>query len=161
VPVVPDAIAGLDDHEIEAQGQPRHGRSIRQDAPIEQPVSSGPDANTFSTIDGLLGEAEVPTGPPADLDHYQRRGRTRIDRHEVELVTADMDVPGQDGPAGVRESRSDERLGGITGLLRRRSRLVAGSVRHPGIVAADPYPRRIGDRRGDLQPSAPELRRAP
>ena len=113
------------------------------DAAVEQPVRGRPDAGALAVVDGLLGQAEVAAGPPADLDDDQRRGRTRVDRHEVELVATDMDVPGQDGPAGFREPRSDERLGGITRLLRRRPRRVAGSVRHAGIVAVGAYRPRI------------------
>ena len=44
--------------------------------------------------------------PPADLDDDERRRRARVDRHEVELVAADMDVPGQDGPARRRRAGS-------------------------------------------------------
>ena len=94
-------------------------------------------------VDRLLGEAEVPAGPPADLDDHQRRGRTGVDRDEVELVATDVDVPGQDGPTQVPETRSDECLGGIAGPLCCRSRRIAGSVRHPGIVAIGAYPPRI------------------
>jgi hypothetical protein len=92
-------------------------------------------------VDRLLREAEVATGTPADLDDDQCRRRTMIDRHEVELVPTDMDVPGQDRPAGVGEARSDEPLGGITRLLRRRSIRCAGSVRHRIILAIDAHSR--------------------
>ena len=139
--MVAEAIAGLDDDQVEPERQPRHRRSIRQHAPIEQPVGGRPDADALAMVDGLLGEAEVPAGPPANLDDDERRGRTRVDRHEVELVATDMDVPGQDGPAGVRESRSDERLGGIARLLCRRSSRFAGSVRHRIILATDAHSR--------------------
>jgi hypothetical protein len=147
VPVVADAIAGLDHDQIEAQRQPGHWRSVGQHAPVEQPVRGRPDMRALAVVDRLLREAEVATGTPADLDDDQCRRRTGIDRHEVELVATDMDVPGQDGPARVREARSDEPLGRITRLLRGRSSRVAGSVRHPGIVAGEPYPARIRDRR--------------
>ena len=53
-------------------------------------------------------------------------------------MTTDMDVPGQDGPTGVREPAGDQRFGGIARLLSRRPGRVVGSVRHAGIVAADP-----------------------
>ena len=89
-------------------------------------------------IDGLLGQPELAPGPPANLHDHQRGGRARVDRHEIELMTTDMDVPGQDGPTGVREPAGDQRFGGISRLLGRRPGRVVGSVRHAGIVAADP-----------------------
>ena len=158
--MVAHPIPGLDDDQVEPERQPRHRRSIRQDASIEQPVGGRPDADTLAMVDRLLGQAEVPAGPPADLDDHQGRGWTGIDRDEVELVATDVDVPGQDGPAGVGESRSDERLGGIAGLLCCGSLRVAGPVRHPGIVGVDAYPPRIG--RASRGPARRfELRRAP
>ena len=90
-------------------------------------------------VDGFLGQTEVSPCPPAHLDDDERGGRTRVDRHEIEFVATDMDVPGQDGPTSFREPRRDELFGGITRLLGRRSRRVAGSVRHAGIVAADAH----------------------
>ena len=96
-------------------------------------------------VDRLLGQTESATRPPADLDHDERRGRTRVDRHEIEFVATDMDVPGQDGPTSFRESRRDELFGGITRLLGRRSRRVAGSIRHAGIVAGGTYRRLMKD----------------
>ena len=155
--MVAHPIPGLHDDQVEPERQPRHRRSIRQDASIEQPVRGRPDTDTLAMVDRLLGQPEVPAGPPADLDDDQGRGRTRVDRDEVELVATDVDVPGQDGPAGVRESRSDERLGGIAGLLCCRSHRIARSVRHPGIVAVGAYPPRIGrpsDARGPPLPSS-------
>ncbi len=95
-------------------------------------------------VDRLLGQPITATRAPAHLDDYQRGWRTRVDRHEIEFVATDMDVPGQDGPTSFRESRGDQRFGGITRLLGRRSRRVAGSVRHPGIVAVGPYRALIG-----------------
>ena len=87
-------------------------------------------------IDGLLRQAEVAASPPADLDDHERGRRARVDRHEIELVATDMDVPGQDGPTGFREPRGDQRFGGITRPLGRRSYRFAGSVRHHAMVAA-------------------------
>jgi hypothetical protein len=71
-------------------------------------------------VDRLLRQSEVTTGAPADLDDHERLRWTRVDRHEVKLVATDMDVPGQDEPASLRETIRDRRLGGITRLLRRR-----------------------------------------
>jgi hypothetical protein len=49
-------------------------------------------------VHGLLGQAERPAGPPADLHDDERARRARVDRHEVKLVATDMDVPGQHDP---------------------------------------------------------------
>ena len=144
VPVVADAAAGLDDDEVEPQRQPREWRAVRQRPAIEQAVSGCPDARPLPVIDRLLGQTERPVGAPADLDHHERGGRTRVDRHEVELVTTDMDVPGQDEPASLRESVRDERLGGITRLLRRRSSWSAGLILHRRMVAGAAYRPCIG-----------------
>jgi hypothetical protein len=137
VPVVPHPAARFDDYEIEPQRQSWDARAVRQRAAVEQAIGSGADPDALSVVDGLLGQAELATRPPADLHDHQRGRRARVDRHEIELVTTDMDVPGQDGPTGVRESSGDQRFGGITRLLGRRPRRVVGSVRHAGIVAGD------------------------
>lgn len=68
-------------------------------------------------IDGLLGKPERARLPPADLDDDECRRRTRVDRHEVELEAADMDVPGQNGPTRSHETDQDQRFGGVTCLL--------------------------------------------
>ena len=110
--------------------RPRRGRTAAAGAgsgspsgqrpTVEQAVRGGPDPRSLAVVDGLLGQPELAAGAPADLDDDERRRRTRVDRHEVELVATDMDVPGQDGPASLREPVGDERLGGITRLLGRR-----------------------------------------
>ena len=62
----------------------------------------------LSVIHGLLGQAESARGSPADLDDHQRGWRTRIDRHEIQFVAADMDVPGQNGPTTCQEPDQDQ-----------------------------------------------------
>ena len=143
--MVPDPVAGLHDHQVESQRQMWDRLTVRKRTAIEQAVGGGPDPRPLPVVDRFLGQAERTSGPPADLDHHERPGRTRVDRHEVELVATDMDVPGQDGPTGVRETHRDDRLGGIARLLGRRSRRSAGLVRHGGSVARGPYPPRIHD----------------
>ena len=130
---------GLDDHEIEPQWESGNGGTIRKSPTIEEAKRRRPHPRPFAVIDGLLGQAVSAAGAPTHLDDDQRGRRTRVDRHEIEFVATDMDVPGQDGPTSFHESRGDELFGGITRLLGRRSRRVAGSVRHAGIVAARPY----------------------
>jgi hypothetical protein len=148
---------GLDDHEIEPQWESRNGGTIRKSPTIEEAKRRRPHPRPFAVIDGLLGQAVSAAGAPTHLDDDQRGRRTRVDRHEIEFVATDMDVPGQDGPTQVPETRSDECLGGIAGPLCCRSRRIAGSVRHPGIVAVGAYPPRIGR----PSRSRARLRRAP
>ena len=143
--MVPDPVAGLHDHQVESQRQMWDWLTVGQRTAIEQAVGGGPDPRPLPVVDRFLGQAERTSGPPADLDHHERPGRTRVDRHEVDLMATDMDVPGQDGPTGVRETHRDDRLGGIARPLGRRSRRSAGLVRHGGSVARGPYPPRIHD----------------
>lgn len=140
VPVMPNAATRLDDHEIEPERQVRHRLAARQRTSIEQTVGRRANPRSLAMVNGLFRQAEGSARSPADLDHDERGRRTRVDRHEVELVATDMDVPGQDGPTGFRKARSDERFGGITRLLGRRSRRVAGSLRHRGILPMRAYP---------------------
>ena len=150
VPVMPDAPPGSTTTRSNRSGRRGTERSVRERAAVDEPVGRRPDPDALAMVDGLLGQAEVPIGAPADLHDHERGRWTRVDRHEVQLVATDMDVPGQDGPTGVRQTCRDQRLGGITRLLGRRPPRVVGSVRHGGIVAGDPYPRRI--RRGRRAP---------
>ena len=118
-----------------------------------RPYAAARIRDSLPVVHGLLCQAVVTAGPPAHLDDDQRGRRTGIDRHDVDLVTADVDVPGQDSPAAGGQAVGDEGLGGIAGLLRRCPLLVAGSIRHRGIVAGAAYPARIGrsGRRRQLQ----------
>jgi hypothetical protein len=140
---MPNAATRLDDHEIEPERQVRHRLAARQRTSIEQTVGRRANPRSLAMVNGLFRQAEGSARSPADLDHDERGRRTRVDRHEVELVATDMDVPGQDGPTGFREARSDERLGGITRQLGRRSRRVAGLICHRRMVASGAYLPRI------------------
>ena len=146
--MVPEPVSGLDDDEIEAQRQARHGFTVRERAAIEESVRGRADPRPLAVVDRLLRQTEVTTATPADLDDHEGRRWTRVDRHEIELVTTDMDVPGQDGPTSFRQARCDERLGAVTRQLGRRSRRVAGSVRHPAMLPAGTYLRLTGGEPG-------------
>ena len=90
-------------------------------------------------VKGLLGEAKIPSAAPADLDDHQARWRTRVDRHEIELVATDMDVPGQDGPACFAQPSSDQILGGVTRQLSGRSTGCGAPTIHRPMIAGDAY----------------------
>ena len=89
------------------------------DPAVEETICRLVDAGSFPVVDRLLGETESARTPPADLDDDQRGRRTRVDRHEIELMAADMDVSGQDGPSGHDQPVLDERLGSVTRQLGR------------------------------------------
>ena len=123
-------VARFDHHEVEPEGQGRDRAAVGHRPPIEQAVGRLPDAGAFAVIDGFLRQAEPAGAPPADLDDDEGSGRARVDRHEIEFVAADMDVPGQDGPARVAQPGTDEGLGGVTRELRNRSRPSGGLAIH-------------------------------
>jgi hypothetical protein len=140
--VVPDGrpYAGFHGHEVEAQREARHRSAVRQGAVRAQPEGGRVHAGTLAMVERLLGQAEITPRAPADLDDDQRGGRARVDRHEIELVTTDMDVPGQDGPAVIDQSDRDQVLGGVTRLLSRGPCRVVCRTSHDGIVAGTPHP---------------------
>jgi len=144
-PGISSPVTRLEDHEIESQLQPRDGTTVRQRAAIKQTVPRLADAGAFAVIDRLLSEAEPTRASPAHLDDHERGGRTRVDRHEIEFVAADMDVPGQDGPTGIDQSSQDQRFGGVTrqlgrgpGPAGRRSAIHAPKTDHS--LSSGPHP---------------------
>ena len=106
--------------QVDPDRQPRDRPAVGQPV-LEQPADGRPQVRSLAMVEGLLGEAEVPTAAPADFDHDQARRRTRVDRHEIELVATDMDVPGQDCPALLAQPSGDQLLGGVTRQLSGRS----------------------------------------
>ena len=90
-------------------------------------------------VDGLLREAERPGRAEPDLDNHQAPRRARVDRHEIELVATDMDVPGQDRPAGHGQPLRDEGLGVVAGSLGPRSAPNGRLAIHARIVAGAAY----------------------
>jgi hypothetical protein len=110
---------GFDDDEIDAHGQARRRGSVRQ-ADLQQPADRSANVAALAVIERLLRQAEGALTAPADLDDHECRWRTRVDRHDIELVATDMDVPGEDGPSRCDQTRTDEGLSGVTRLLRRR-----------------------------------------
>lgn len=113
MPVMPDAVARLDDGQVEPQREARQRGTVRERAPLEEAVRRGPDPRALPVIDGLLRQPEVPARPPADLDDHEGAGWTGVDGDQIELVPADMHVPGQDRPARRREPVGDQGLGAI------------------------------------------------
>jgi hypothetical protein len=131
---------GLDDDDVEAGLQRGQRPAIRQHAGGDDPRGCFADTAPLSEVDGLLGEAEGTTRPEADLNDHEPRRRARVDRHEIELMTTDMDVPGEDRPALLRQSFRDEGLRVVAEPLRRRPSPGLGPGIHPPILANDAYP---------------------
>lgn len=124
--------ARLRDDEVEPQRQPRHRRPIAERAPFHECERRGAEPSQLRPVDRLLGEAEVAPRAPADLDDHEGRAR-RVHGDEVELGSADADVPAEDVPARALEVVRDDRLGRVTRSLGRRA--------HPGRMAAAAYVR--------------------
>src|SRR5262249_32051684 len=104
------------------------------------------NTDTFAMVDGLLGQTEVALRPPANLDHDEGGWRTRVDRDEVDLIPADVDVPAQDRPARTLEAFGDERLRGIARPLGLGPGPSVGAIRHGSILTSRPYVARTGCR---------------
>ena len=129
---------GLHGDQVDPDRQPRDGSSVGQ-AVLEQPADGRPKVGSLAVVEGLLGEPEVPPAAPANLDDDEERRRTRVDRHEIELVATDMDVPGQDGPALIAQASSDQLLGGVTRHLSGRSTGGGAPTVHRPMIAGDPH----------------------
>src|SRR6266566_6535852 len=129
---------GLHGDQVDPDRQPRDGSSVGQ-AILEQPADGRPKVGSLAVVEGLLGEPEVPPAAPANLDDDEERRRTRVDRHEIELVATDMDVPGQDGPALIAQASSDQLLGGVTRHLSGRSTGGGAPTVHRPMIAGDPH----------------------
>jgi hypothetical protein len=142
---LPAGRVGLHRDEVEAERKRRNRRPIREWRTVEQGVGGTAQMAAFAMVDGLLRQAEVAATTPADLDYDEVRRRARVDRHEIELVATDMDVPGQDGPAHCGQPVGNQRFGGITRLLRRRARPSGRSTIHARIVAVPGLPAIDGD----------------
>ena len=115
----------LDDDEVEAERQPRRLPAGRLDPAEGSPMQP----RLLPPVHRLLGQAEVPTATPADLDDDQLPRWSRIDGNDVELRPADMDLAPEEGPASRHERRGDPVLGPVAGDLELRP--------HAPIVAAN------------------------
>ena len=124
--------------QVDPDRQSRDRPSVGQ-AVLEQPADGRPQVGTLAVVEGLLGEAKIPPAAPAHFDDHEGSGRTRVDRHEIELVATDMDVPGQDGPACFAQPSSDQILGGVTRQLSGRSTGCGAPTIHRPMIAGDAY----------------------
>ena len=107
---------GLDGDQVDPDMESRESLAVGQ-AVLEQSADGRAQVAALAVVERLLGEPEVAPAAPADLDDDQDRRRTRVDRHEIELMATDMDVPGQDGPARFAQSCGNELLSGVTRQL--------------------------------------------
>jgi hypothetical protein len=107
----------FDGHDVEADRCGRQGSPVREAADGEEAPDGPPEPGLLSSVDALLGEAEVPAAPPADLDDDELDRRAGIEGDEIELVPPDPDPAAEDPPAGGREAGGDDRLGGVAEAL--------------------------------------------
>src|ERR1700690_1031901 len=108
IPVVTDAghaqpFARLDHREVDPDRQVRQPRAVGQGLCLAQPADGRPEVISLTPVERLLAQTECPAGPPADLDHDQRRRRPGVDREEIHLVSPEPEVPAEHAPAGGRE----------------------------------------------------------
>jgi hypothetical protein len=90
--------ARLDDDQIEPEREVRQGLTVGEDAAIKQAKRCGSHPCSFAMVDSLLRQSEIAPDPPSDLHHDQRGRWTGIDRHDIELMSTYVDVPGEFGP---------------------------------------------------------------
>ena len=126
----------LDDDQVEPKRQPRHRRAVGSKAAFNELPPSPSHERALAMVDRLLGKPVRAAAAPADLDHHERGRRARVDRHEIELVAADMDVPGENRPTGVDQPTGNERFRGIARDLRRGSGPIERLSGHRRIFAA-------------------------
>lgn len=112
----------FDRDQVDADGQRRQRRPIRKDAGSQQPGDRSAQMASLAPVERLLRQAEPAIPAPAHLDHHERRRRSRIDRHEVELAAAHADPTPEDRPAVSRERTTHGGFGVVAGPLLRRPR---------------------------------------
>ena len=72
-------------------------------------------ARPFTAVDSLLGQPEVPTRAPSDLDYHERPLRPGVQRDEIEFRTTNPNVPAQNQPALALEVVRSEAFGSVAG----------------------------------------------
>jgi hypothetical protein len=99
----------------------------RQDAAIgESSIGAegvhGPiEPADLGLVEALLLGPEARRSAAADLDHDDHRRRAGIESHDVELVAADTDLPGEDDPSLATQLVSGHGLGGVAGTAAGRT----------------------------------------
>ena len=119
-----DGVAGhssrLDRNEVEPDRQLWERGSIREPPLVAETRERGPEVSAFATVDRFLGEPEVATRSPPDLDDHQR-WLTWIHRDDVKISTAHTNTKPEDRPSGVPEVLADELLRVVARSLGLRS----------------------------------------
>jgi hypothetical protein len=89
VPVVTQPRSRLHRNQVEAKGQLRDGRAVRECAAIAQCEPRLVEASPLAMVDRLFRQSEVTPAPPSNLHDHERRRRTRVDGDQVKLCPAD------------------------------------------------------------------------
>ena len=121
-------------------------------AEVEQAVGRGTDPRALRVVDGLLGQAEGRgRARQRTSTTTSAARRTRVDRHEIELVATDMDVPGRGSSSRPRRAapRPAPRPGrrGTARGVRRRVGSRSMSTMSPGRLSGGHHGPASGHRR--------------
>jgi hypothetical protein len=99
VTIVSWGSARLEDDEVHPHGERRDSAAVREPAGSPDGGTGPPQSKELAAVDRLLRQAEVAAAAKTDLDHHEPGRWPRIDSHDVELGTADVDVAPEDVPA--------------------------------------------------------------
>ena len=111
----------FDDDQVDPHRGSWESHPSRQRPALEHPAECRAEVRPLAPAERVLGQPEVPTGPPADLDEDDRRWWPRIEGDDVDLLPAHVEVTGKDRPALGGEAIRDERLRGVAEPLPRCS----------------------------------------
>lgn len=126
---------GFDDHEVEAKAEWWQLTAVRERAGRDHRPRGVADVATLAEVDGLLRETERPARPEPDLDDHESRRRAGVDGDEIDLVSADANVPAEDRPALELEAIRDEAFGIVPSELRGGPASAVRMSVHRGSVA--------------------------
>jgi hypothetical protein len=94
-------LAGLDDHDVKPEWQLRDRPAVPERPCRDDRPGGVAEVAALAEVDCLLGKPEPPRAASADLDDHEARRcrRTGVDGDQVDLVTTDAHVSGEDRPA--------------------------------------------------------------
>ena len=117
----PDRTTGsrrwLDDDQVDTHDRTGQPPPVGQGAALDQPADGGSQLGPLPPIERLLGQAVIAARPPSDLDEHDGRRWAWLEGDDVDLRSAEADVPAGNGPAQPGEVIGDQRLGGVARAL--------------------------------------------
>jgi hypothetical protein len=109
----------LERDQVHPHGQRRQRRPIREDPDRHQPGDRATQMSTLAPVECLLRQAEATVAPPAHFDDDERRRRSGIDSHEVELTAPHAHATTEDRPTVGCQRERHSRFGVVPDLLLR------------------------------------------